>query len=463
MMAELDAKREPCPTPRSAVWLALGLRLLLLLAVLAVTADWAAFSAPDSRDYLALAEGLARRGSFAKGDTPEIIRTPGYPTALVPGVHLGYPVATALLLQAVLGCATLVLVHRIAWLLFRRRTVAALAALLYAVEPLSILYTNKLLTETLFTFLAMAFVLGLLRHLRSGGWWPLVWGAAALAAAIYVRPIAYPLAGLAFVGLVARAGVRRRERAVGVGQALAFGLVVLLCVLPWHLRNRRVAGYRGFSGISAVNLYFYHAAAVTAAVEGRPYYQVQREWGYHDDAAYLRRHPDQAGLSRAQRLDSLATAGKEILLEHPRVAAANHAQGMLRMLLDPGAVDYLKLFNLYPTSGGLLGVVVDRGLAETARMLLRERPLVFWSTLALGLLLGGYLLLALVGLFRLGAAGRAPGVAVVLVALYFLVISGGPQAECRFRHPIMPLICVFAAAGAAGRTRPRAENAGDSS
>jgi 4-amino-4-deoxy-L-arabinose transferase-like glycosyltransferase len=38
-----------------------------------------------------------------------------------------------------------------------------------------------------------------------------------------------------------------------------------------------------------------------------------------------------------------------------------------------------------------------------------------------------------------------------LIAVYFLLLSGGAQAVGRYRMPIMPLLCILAAGTAAGR------------
>lgn len=140
--------------------------------------------------------------------------------------------------------------------------------------------------------------------------------------------------------------------------------------------------------------------------------------------------------------------GMRILVRRPWTYAGIHVKGMARALLDPGAFDWLKMFKRYPQSGGgLLGSVVDKGVMQTLTELWRERPVLFWINLSLGLVLAAYLLLAAVGAISRGVC-RGPGTAaLLLVGMYFLAVSGGPQAECRFRHPLVPLLCVFAGVG----------------
>jgi hypothetical protein len=65
------------------------------------------------------------------------------------------------------------------------------------------------------------------------------------------------------------------------------------------------------------------------------------------------------------------------------------------------------------------------------------------------------LLLALYGLAVRGVVrGGAPGACLWLlvgVSLYFLAISGGAIAAARMRLPVMPVVCIMAAAGVARR------------
>lgn len=78
---------------------------------------------------------------------------------------------------------------------------------------------------------------------------------------------------------------------------------------------------------------------------------------------------------------------RRILLGSPLTYARIHLEGVARTMLDPGAVDYLKFFNLYPKRGGLLGKVVDVGFPHVIGLLLVQHPLVFWSSALLAPLL----------------------------------------------------------------------------
>jgi hypothetical protein len=55
--------------------------------------------------------------------------------------------------------------------------------------------------------------------------------------------------------------------------------------------------------------------------------------------------------------------------------------------------------------------------------------------------------LALVGLLSTRVLWSIQGTALVTSALYFLVITGGPHGYSRYRHAIMPVVCLFAGYG----------------
>jgi 4-amino-4-deoxy-L-arabinose transferase-like glycosyltransferase len=112
----------------------------------------------DSAAYLALARNLAFHHVFGLNDRagallPGAQRSPLYPS-LIAALWTGEaaPVTVVLVLQAVLGAATVALVYLIARDQFSRTT-AMLAGVGMVFARMSCLYTAFILTETLFTFL----------------------------------------------------------------------------------------------------------------------------------------------------------------------------------------------------------------------------------------------------------------------------------------------------------------------
>ena len=428
------------------VCIALIVRAALPIIAYAASGAGAVFEAPDTSSYIHCAGELARGKGFTTGGVPEIVRTPGYPLFLLPGLLLGHVTAVTVILQVFVGCLTVWLVCRITLALTGKPGAAVAAGLLMALEPLSVLYCSRLLAETLFTSLLMLFLYLFILSLRERRSGYLFASAFALAAAVYVRPIAYWLPVLGAIFLVAASWKKRSLRPRSLLKPLSFLGICAVLIGAWQVRNKMETGYGGFSAITDYYLYFYQGAAVVAAETDRSYYAVQREMGYYDMRIYIARHPEQEGMPPARRLAAMGKEGREIILSHPLTFTKIYANGLIRTLLDPGAIDYLKLLGLYPDGGGLLGEVVDRGIVGTVKGLAFKRPVIFFSSLLLGIVLLFYLGLALVALLR-RARFDAPFAALAVTGLYVLLLSGRANALGRFRDPLMPIICVLAGCG----------------
>ncbi len=421
-------------------------RVALPIVSCALNGDTSRFHANDTDSYLLPAAGLLEDGTLGRDGHPEVIRTPGYSLFLVPGLLLGSVDWVTVFLQALLGTLTVFLVHRVTRSHFGGTSAALFAAGICVLEPLSVVYCGMLLTETIFTTLLVLFLCAILQHLKSGHSACLLVAAVTLSACAYVRPIAYPLAApVAAVLLLPYAGlVGLRQRAL---RALLFLAVVAGLVSPWQIRNGVTTGYYGLSAISAISLYFYQGAAVRSVTEGVPFYRMQQEMGHADPDRYFTQHPDQRGWDAGRRYAYFQRRGLGLIAQHPATYAAIHLKGVARAVLDPGAVDVLKYLGLYPSSGGLLGVAVDRGLLAALSQASRDAPLALWTSLSFGLLLMAAYALAVLGFWR--SPRGVPRLMIVLLVVYFVTLSGGPQSLGRFRHPIMPVIAMLAGAGAA--------------
>jgi hypothetical protein len=339
-------------------------------------------------------------------------------------------------------------VYRTALLVFGSQMIALAAAALYAVEPLSVLFTALILSETLFTALTMLWVYFLLRYLSRPSLGDLLLSGAFLAGSVYVRPVGYWLPLIIASGLSARIVMKNaRDKRRLLAHVFGFLIVCFGLIVPWQIRNRRETGYSGFSAVAPYYMYFYNAASVLAAREGLPYYQVQQRLGKNDEHSYFALHPEQKTWPIDQRLNYMNGEARHILLSSPLTYARIHFEGVVRVMLDPGAVDYLKFFNLYPKRGGLLGKAVDVGVPRLVGVLFAQHPLVFWSNALMLLLELPYLAFACLVFFSRRLMTQPQVITIIGVAAYLAVIAGGPAAQNRFRHPVMPLLCVLAGYG----------------
>ena len=429
------------------IWLlviAAAVRMAYALGAWLVTRDPSVFIEQDSESYLAPARELLARGTFTVRGSPELERTPGYPLLLVVGLWSGHVVPVTIVIQVALSVLTTLGVFVVARRVTGDARAGLIAAALYAFEPISVRAASALGTETLFTLLVVWAVALLVAYVRAPKRSALLAGTALLSVAAYVRPAGYYLS-FGLLAFLAAAAIAARDWR-RLSHFVLATVVALSIVAPWHIRNRAL-DFGGFSAISAVNMYFYNAAAVAARREGRSYADVQTAWGYHDGRVYLRRHPEQATWSRGRRFTYMGAEGGRIVKANLPLYARIHVAGMTRVMLDPGALSLLQSYGLYEGNSGVLSVVVTDGLAAGIRRILHTNLLAF--------VLLGVLGMFLVLMYALAVRGwltehRTLDPAVLLSVLsiaYFITIAGGPVGVGRFRHPAMPFVCVLAAMG----------------
>lgn len=226
-----------------AAILAFGLRLLFGLAY------WVDKPLThDEREYLALADSLREGRGFTygpdhdSGTAPQFGRAPLYPMFLAaigatePSAH-GSP-ARVKIAQAALGALLVLLIGAIAGRSAGPRA-GVIAAFLAGVYPPLVWYPAYVLSETLYSVLAIAaaFVLqasadrtGREQNVRAGGPLALLGGALA-GAAVLTRPAMLFFIPLAAIWLV----VRQRHVL-----ALALAAAAVAVIAPWTARNYRV-------------------------------------------------------------------------------------------------------------------------------------------------------------------------------------------------------------------------------
>jgi lipopolysaccharide/colanic/teichoic acid biosynthesis glycosyltransferase len=410
---------------RQALTAILGLTILVRVALasaaFAHTRDASLFWSADTATYIAPAASLAR-GAFEAFGEPEIRRTPGYPLLLLPGVLLGHVTAVTIGLQLLLAAATAWLVHQLALLLSGEPQIALGAAALYALEPLSLLLSLKLLSETLFTFLFLASLYAWLRHFGRPGWRVLLASAVGLAAAVYVRPTAYflPLGVAAFLAVGPEWRVTRRTMA----SATVFLLVCASLIGAWQLRNRAAAGYGRFSGNEDVNLWLY-SLAVEAGDRPNGFLEAKADSG-GGPIGFWALHPEQLQWPMRDRLAYFRTRALATLSGKPLRALELQLAGSANAMFNPAARSVLGLFVAQPSPS-------TRGWL----------PL---TVLLAGLLFGTYLLGAL-GLVVVARRGLFTALFLAALIGYFALLAGGPIGTSRYRQPVMPLACILAAIG----------------
>ncbi len=433
--------------PPMIAFVLLGLVVVIrtgLLMAMALGPDERA-RVPDSMTYQAPALALLELGRYAESAqpqaAPELVRTPGYPL-LIAGVWgaVGRSQFALLLAQSLLDALTIMLIYLLGRMLWYREAGLA-AAILYALNMNSYHHTSLVLSESAFNFLlVLALLMGcrLLLHKDMG-----IKGATGLgltsALATLVRPVLYYWMVPAVLGLLAigwRRGLRGRALLIA-----PLGLILpwLILIGGWQLRNAAESGDATFSQIQNVNIYAWRAADVVARRQGISFDEAQRR---------LRELAEEGtqGLRPSARFAWMREQGLAILREAPALALRSQADGLLKLLAAPVAIDhYLRLGGRLDGPGGPLSSLARLAPGEYLSQWVRPHPLLFamlgFELALMALVYAGWV----AGLVMLGRRAVAPEHLLLLGTLaYLIVVSAGPEAYARLRVPLEPFWVLYA-------------------
>jgi 4-amino-4-deoxy-L-arabinose transferase-like glycosyltransferase len=347
----------------------------------------------------------------------------------------GPSVVAVIAFQAVLGTATVLLtfllVRRLGWSSGTALTAAAVQAL----DPLAVLYSNLYLTEV-YTSCLLLLVIGCALNYRASArarWLPAC--GVLLAVSILFHPILLFLPVMLLgAPLLARDTRSRRQ----FGFALVALLVAWAPAALWAVRNWYVGDYLGVSCVTSVNVLKYKAAGTEAELRGTSR-EAERDRLTRECEAEL-----PPGASAGDRFRLWQRRGVAILLAHPLAYAKVHVKGMVVELVGP-ARDLTARF-LYGREVLTEDGVCSDNLIAAARA---ARPAFLREGVC-------YLILGWQGLLGLGllaglwqTARRRPRVLVALlvIPLYVLLLSGGPEADPRFRVLYLPILSLLTALG----------------
>ncbi len=402
-------------TPLLLVVAALAIRI----GVLFVVGD--TFVA-DPDNYRLVAINVAEHGCFGYGDHAIASRPVLYPV-IVAGCYLIDPALwySLAVLHVVLGTATVVLTYRLGfrWGLGRW---SVLAALLVAIDPILLLHSTLVMTETLATLLAVA---GLLvatstaekpRIAKAG------LGGALMALAVLCRPTFLVWMALVMVLLPVVAGGSWRVRMRLLATSVVAAAVVLA---PWAIRNGIQFGkatpatnHGGYTLLLANNPSFYEYLRTNRTGEVWDAEQFNHDWSVRSREVA---GDDEIAIDRLAYADALAL-----------------------MRSQPGTFVY----SCFVRVGRLWGLVSHPlGPSES-----EQRKMARW---AVGVFYGVESLLALVGIGCL-LAGRLPREVVLRGWIWGLILVASFTAihtfywtNMRMRAPLIPVVCLAAALGAA--------------
>jgi 4-amino-4-deoxy-L-arabinose transferase-like glycosyltransferase len=437
------------PAGQRILWLILLITLVLRIGILFINyqADPQRIMAKDSGSYLGPARALLAHGKFSQSpaapDMPELVRTPVYPAFIAAVEFFSGPNPQAIAVtQVVLSLFTLAAAFFMARAIWGSPA-ASFGVVLLALDLSGFLFSQQLLSESLFTLLLTLAALFGTRLLLQGRGVGSAFGLGLfLGLATLTRPVSYYLLPVLALFVLFALWRARRSFIIALGLVVVMLVPMVITVGGWQYRNYRVAGVSGLSNIVGENLLKYWAAEVVAMRDGIT--RLEAENKLLDELG----RPQEKGLPPDEVMRIYKEKSLQVMKSHPGLVIKGMVRGALTMLLVPLVPDVMSYLGQKPDSGPI-GDILRLPWRDWAGKWLGHRP---WELAAhLGALI--YLIFIYLGaLFSLGLILRGGGQAwaqalLWLIIIYIIGIALGPSAYGRLRAPVMPLLCMAAGAG----------------
>jgi 4-amino-4-deoxy-L-arabinose transferase-like glycosyltransferase len=397
----------------------------------------------DSVGYVVLADNLITQHVFSSDSSspfsPDTFRTPVYPLMLAFwkiffGSFVWFP-----LLQLFFTIGASFLILKIGEKVFGRG-VGMTAAFLYLIDPTVLFHTAVLMSDTPFVFfilLSLYTLFFLPDRFPEKRMYLFCLSGFLMGFSVVLRPIAMflPFVLVPFLIWFFYKKETRKRLILGV---VLFIIGCGVCVLPWMIRNKSVAGSWGISSVSSFNLFHYYVPEFLGYKQGvNPdviRLQMQKELPAGISPA------DAASVSNSATLNSIS-----LRYLHGNIFsyAKFHLVKTLPVFLSSGIKSALVSYNsivgypVYSTSNANLTTFILHGEAKSFFVELWKFPI---TTLEM-LFLAGILGLSFLSLFC-----KKERFFILLfwaLILYFSLLTGS-VAYSRFRLPVAPFLFLLA-------------------
>jgi len=403
---------------------------------------------PDSTMYISLARGLAENGSLSYPESPSRLsadRTPGYPfflalcLSLAGGSHLAVSLA-----QVLLDSLSCVLVFFIAERLWQGS--GLLSGILASLNLGMITYSHFILNDSLFLFVFLWFLIGLVTYLREPGWKGSVFLGVVLGAATMIRPVTMYLPIVLIPMLVVALLIKHDQHLLlAVAKALMIGIMFVVCLAPWMMRNHSHYGRWSLTAQSGEHLLQYIVPFTWQYSKGLPFIEGMKQTSdaFKEKAAKADLNAKKANPFEVS--DFQVKMAMDYLREEPKTAIAKAwVFGMAKNLFAPSIIDFSYLLNIershfFYTEGG---TTLERAWNFVKGM----KGWFAWAVIGSLLVLGLSRILQIWGAMQLMKRKNWEGFFLLLIIGYFLLVSG-PVGYAKYRLPFEPILIIFLAIG----------------
>jgi 4-amino-4-deoxy-L-arabinose transferase-like glycosyltransferase len=403
---------------------------------------------PDSRMYISLSQGLLKNGTLAYPGTPQVPsadRTPGYPAFVAAILWMfGGSLLAVSFIQILVDALTCALVFNLGEQLWPGS--GFLSGILASLNLGMITYSHFILNDSLFLFVFLVFLIGLVRYLGEPSWMLSVLLGLALGAATMIRPVITYLPLILMPFLAGALMVKHHDRFLpAAGKALTVGIVFVICLAPWMARNYSHYGRWSLTAQSGEHLLQYIVPFTWQYSKGVPFIEGMKQTSDAFKEKAAKANLDLKKASPFEVSDFQVEMAIDYLGEEPKTAIAKAwFFGMAKNLFAPSIIDFSYLLDIerphfFYTEGR---TTLERAWNFVTGM----KGWFAWAVIGSMVLLVLSRTVQVWGLIYLFRRKPWEGFFLVLIVGYFLIVSG-PVGYAKYRLPFEPILIVLLAVG----------------
>ncbi len=431
---------------QSILIIALAVRILLFSGILLNNPD--GFFTRDSYDYNQIADNIVHHASFSQNSSPPLLpdhsRTTLYPIYISLFKWVGLGPSSMIFFQILLSVATTLFVILITYKLVDNWNSALFAGGIIALDFPSIALSNVLLTEAIFTFLLTLSIFCLVLYFKNDSKFQLLFSfSALLGLTILYRPISVFLPIFIIPLFFVFLGFKKLKILHSLSIVI---LTSFLVISPWMYRNQVVFGSPVISTIGYNNLLYYRAAGVISIKESISRPNVVEKLKEKTRAEFNGDiEKDSIGLKKYE-----ARMGSSIILHNLPLYIRNHVISVFNMLFRPIRSTFDLQLGFVESGTSLTEWGEEYESSIFSRFFKQTSPLtVFLVVIQLPLLLILWVGFIYGMIYFFVKKKTLPFSLLLILVLYFCIMSGGPEAWARFRVPIVPFLSIGCGIGLA--------------
>lgn len=379
--------------------------------------------------------------------TPDAHLTPGYPAFITLHYLLfGIKPWTVLVTQIILQIFWILGIFMLGKEIGLPFGVTVIAGLIVALDPVAIVLSNSLLTESLFTLLIFYSVLFLIKCIKLFKWRRIFISALLMSAGMYVKPGGLFLMPV-FMLVIFIISYRSRF-STKVSRAIVFIVICALFLAPWLIRNKILFDRPGLSYHLSVHM---RTHAKVALIEAK---DVSKEEADEIIDARLAAEEKKDFENPWLMHEAYERVYRDIISENFMYWLKAFSRNQILLHVTPGTGRYIQIFkgaeegdSKTITSGEIFWAMRKDGLLKGIEYLMEKKGAVLTLLIFFTIMLN--LFVALFSIIGIGSFLKSDRIILCILLLIFLSfsLSMGPILDPRYRIYSLWVLGILSGAG----------------